>query len=182
MGVILHLLHEGLLHVERKAERLPEGVLRILLISFIIVSAVVNPTIGVVLLCGAVVRYAPIALSRGAQERFLVDARPFSVNAANAAEAALQAAQRRIQDLERDLNMAQQLAKPPGSAKVDPDYHAVGLHEGAPPWLIESARKAYRLRLHPDRHPTALKGAAHERFVAAEACFDAIYSRRGMHG
>ena len=180
--MIVHLLHEGLLHVEQKAERLPEGVLRILLIAFIIVLAVVNPTIGVVTMCGAVVRYAPIALTRAAQERFLADAQCSASKRVNAAQSALRAAQERIRDLERDLNMAQQVAKPPGSPKVDPDYHAVGLHEGAPPWLIESARKAYRLRLHPDRHPTALKGAAHERFVAAEARFDAIYSRRGMHG
>ena len=179
--MILLLLHEGLLHVKKEAERLPEGVLRILLIATMIVLAAVNPTIGIVLMCGAVLRYVPVALTRGAQERFLTNEHRSASQSAKDAQAALRVAETRLKDLERDLVIAQRNKKSSG-ANIDPDHHAVGLHVGAPNWLVESTRRARRMRLHPDQHSATNKQAAHERFVAAEAKFNAIYARRGMRG
>ena len=182
MGVILHFLNEGLLHVEGQIEGVPESVLRAVLIAVMLLVAWLCPTIGVVLLWLAVIRYVPTALARGAQERFLVTAHISAAKSRDAALTALKAAQERIEALERDLvAMSRRLTPHPG-ATIDPDYHAVGLHDGAPMWLIETARRAYRLRLHPDRHPVSRKQAAHERFVSAEAKFAAIYKRRGMIG
>jgi hypothetical protein len=182
MGVIVHLLHEGLLQVEQEAERLSEGVLRVLLIAIMIVLATLHPTIGIILICAALLRYGPVALTRTAQERFLTDAHRSASDSANATQAALRAAEKRVREIERDLIAVREAAERFSKAEIDPAYHAVGLHEGAPTWLIESARKAYRLRLHPDRHPAAHKAAAHEKFVMADAKFAQIYARRGMRG
>ncbi|WP_462118944.1 J domain-containing protein [Methylorubrum extorquens] len=61
----------------------------------------------------------------------------------------------------------------------DPLYHSLGLHPGSPDWLVVAARRAFRTRLHPDRHPRH-RQQAHERFTRAEAQFDLIYARRGI--
>ena len=52
-------------------------------------------------------------------------------------------------------------------------FRKVGLHPGAPEFLVLAARKAFRLALHPDRHPEH-RQEAHNRFIKAEAAFDKI--------
>lgn len=52
-------------------------------------------------------------------------------------------------------------------------FRKVGLHPGAPEFLVVAARKAFRLALHPDRHPEH-RQEAHDRFITAEAAFDKI--------
>jgi hypothetical protein len=57
-------------------------------------------------------------------------------------------------------------------------YNRVGLSPGAPVWLVAAARKAYRVRLHPDGHPAHRKREAERRFVLAERVFDEIATSR----
>ncbi|WP_306222532.1 hypothetical protein [Bosea beijingensis] len=54
----------------------------------------------------------------------------------------------------------------------------VGLCEHAPEWLVAAARRAYRAKLHPDRHPPSVKADAERRFKTAESVFDAIAAQR----
>ena len=83
----------------------------------------------------------------------------------------------RIEELDGDLADARaRLTNTRGSG--DPLYRRVGLSDGCPDFVVAAARKAYRLKLHPDRVPERLKIAAHARFVAAEAAFDEIERRR----
>lgn len=83
----------------------------------------------------------------------------------------------RLDELDGELADAKrQLAEKPGA--VDPLYRRVGLSDGCPNFVVAAARKAYRLKLHPDRVPERLKIAAHARFVAAEAAFAEIERRR----
>lgn len=53
-------------------------------------------------------------------------------------------------------------------------YNRVGLSPGAPVWLIDAARKAFRTALHPDRHPAHRKQEAEKKFKLAEGVFDQI--------
>ncbi|TXN17211.1 hypothetical protein FV219_00865 [Methylobacterium sp. WL122] len=126
-----------------------------------------------------VLRYMPLA----AQAPCLIaTARRTAKKAlADAEEAAtmLRQAEIRIVSLETDLTLARLEARTSTAANDDPTYRRVGLHADAPGWLVEAARRAYRARLHPDRHPHH-RQQAHDRFVAAEAAFDAIYGQRGM--
>lgn len=65
------------------------------------------------------------------------------------------------------------------SADIAPEvalYRRVGLSPAAPAWLVQAAQRAYRARLHPDRHPPQFKQAAEQRFKAAEAVFAEIGS------
>lgn len=55
----------------------------------------------------------------------------------------------------------------------------VGLSETAPAWLVNSARRAYRSQLHPDRHPPHRKDEAERRYKQAEHVFDQIAALRG---
>lgn len=55
----------------------------------------------------------------------------------------------------------------------------VGLSETAPAWLVTSARRAYRSKLHPDRHPPHRKDEAERRYKQAEQVFDEIAALRG---
>ena len=69
------------------------------------------------------------------------------------------------------------------AAASEPDpmtalYNKVGLVPGAPDWLILAARRAYRVALHPDRHPAHRKQEAGRRFQQAENVFEAIASSR----
>lgn len=69
------------------------------------------------------------------------------------------------------------------AAASEPDprrvlYGRVGLHADAPDWLILAARRAYRAKLHPDRHPEHHKREADLRFKLAEATFDEIAASR----
>ncbi len=75
----------------------------------------------------------------------------------------------------------ERLRAAPSISEPDPRtalYHRVGLSSGAPDWLILAARRAYRAKLHPDRHPEPHKWEADHRFKLAEAAFDAIASSR----
>lgn len=54
----------------------------------------------------------------------------------------------------------------------------VGLTENAPEWLVTSARRAYRSRLHPDRHPPHRRQEAEDRYKLAEQVFDEIAALR----
>jgi hypothetical protein len=105
---------------------------------------------------------------------------------------------RRVEELERDLIEAlrevealrcrnDQLLGDLRSVKAttkggstNPVYRRVGLHQDAPEWVVMAVRKAYRSRLHPDRHSTQLKPEAERRFKEAEEVFDQIYNQRGM--
>lgn len=74
----------------------------------------------------------------------------------------------------------EQLRSAPRASEPDPMaavYQRVGLSKGAPPWLVASARRAYRSALHPDRHPPYRKLEAERRFKEAEAIFDQIGAR-----
>lgn len=57
-------------------------------------------------------------------------------------------------------------------------HRRVGLCENAPTWLVAAARRAYRAKLHPDRHPPSVKAEAERRFKTAEIVFDAIAAQR----
>ena len=57
-------------------------------------------------------------------------------------------------------------------------YRRVGLSPAAPEWLVLAARRAYRAKLHPDRHPEQHKREADLRFKLVEATFDEIASSR----
>lgn len=67
------------------------------------------------------------------------------------------------------------------TAGLDPRtalYRRVGLSPTAPEWLVLAARRAYRVKLHPDRHPEHYKREADLRFKLAEATFDEIAASR----
>lgn len=56
-------------------------------------------------------------------------------------------------------------------------FRHVGLHSRAPDFLITAARRAYRSRLHPDRHPRQ-RSEALDRYLKAEAAFERIAELR----
>lgn len=56
-------------------------------------------------------------------------------------------------------------------------YRHVGLHPRAPEFLVTAARRAYRSRLHPDRHP-GHRSEANSRYLKAEAAFERIAELR----
>lgn len=56
-------------------------------------------------------------------------------------------------------------------------HRKVGLHPGAPDFLLIAARRAYRMALHPDRHARHAR-QAHKRYLQAEAVFDEIERMR----
>jgi hypothetical protein len=67
------------------------------------------------------------------------------------------------------------------ASEPDPNaalYGRVGLSPSAPEWLVAAARRAYRVALHPDRHPAHRKQEAGRRFQQAENVFEAIASSR----
>jgi hypothetical protein len=66
------------------------------------------------------------------------------------------------------------------SRQADPVYRSVGLDERCPEWVAMAVRRAYRAKLHPDRHPTRVKPQAEERFKKAEQAFSEIWRRRGF--
>jgi predicted nucleic acid-binding protein len=57
-------------------------------------------------------------------------------------------------------------------------YRQVGLHPGAPDFLVAAARRAYRVALHPDRHLQRHHQQAHQRYLQAEAVFERIAELR----
>ncbi|PZR79218.1 MAG: hypothetical protein DI537_41320 [Stutzerimonas stutzeri] len=56
-------------------------------------------------------------------------------------------------------------------------FRRVGLNDSAPQWLIAAARRAYRVALHPDKHPAHRKQEAERRLKMAEGVFDQIAAR-----
>jgi|ThiBioDrversion2_2_1062182.scaffolds.fasta_scaffold29576_2 hypothetical protein len=56
-------------------------------------------------------------------------------------------------------------------------FRRVGLNDGAPQWLVAAARRAYRVALHPDKHPAHRKQEAERRLKMAEGVFDQIAAR-----
>lgn len=88
--------------------------------------------------------------------------------------AALQIAMARVEELEAELTVARR--RPAGTS--DPLYRSVGLDADAPDYIVQAARRAHRVALHPDMHPPERRRAAQERFVAADAAFDEIKRRR----
>jgi hypothetical protein len=99
-----------------------------------------------------------------------------AVRAKRDACVALRIAVAHAEALEVELEEARRRS---GGTTVDPIYRRVGLDPAAPDYIVVAARRAHRLALHPDKHSPQHRQVAHERYVAAEAAFDAIARRRG---
>jgi len=98
-------------------------------------------------------------------------------------EKALQAALDRVAGLERDLQAARgRISELEASAEAQSMtggkrdlYRRVGLSGASVPWfVVQAAHRAYRIALHPDRHPPHRQQAAHDRYVTVEAIFAEI--------
>jgi hypothetical protein len=125
-------------------------------------------------------RYVPLAIERESELQRERVARREARAAADAAEAAVRQARMTIMGLRRDQARAAEAGAQDGHP-TDPLHHAVGLHPRSPDWLVVAARKAYRSRLHPDRHPRN-RQQAERQFVRAEQVFEQIYALRGLSG
>jgi hypothetical protein len=79
--------------------------------------------------------------------------------------------------LERDLKNAKAAETRDGP---NPLFRRVGLDENVPEWVAVAARRAYRARLHPDRHPENRKQEAEARFKLVEDVFAQIWKLRGF--
>lgn len=77
-------------------------------------------------------------------------------------------------EIER-LRAVQPISEPDPTTAL---YHRVGLDSCAPDWLVLAARRAYRIALHPDKHPPHRKQEAGRRFQQAESVFEAIATQR----
>jgi hypothetical protein len=128
----------------------------------------------------SLIRYAPRAIGTAREHDELRKACRAAEVAAVEAGTGLDEACQRIAELERELAKARTAVRP--APTPNPLYHRVGLHEDSPTFLIEAARKVFRFRLHPDRHPPRHRAEAHRRFVRAEQTFDRIYTERGIRG
>lgn len=124
-----------------------------------------------------VLRYVPLAVERGGELQQERSAHLEARAAARTAEAAVRQARMTIMSLRREQAQAAQAGQ--DDNPTDPLHHAVGLHPRSPDWLVVAARKAYRSRLHPDRHPRH-RHQAEQRFVKAERVFEQIYALRGL--
>jgi hypothetical protein len=125
-------------------------------------------------------RYVPLAFERDGELEQERTARSEARAAADAAEAAVRQARMTIMSLRREQARAAEVGVQDDNP-ADPLHHAVGLHPHSPDWLVVAARKAYRVRLHPDRHPRH-RQQAEQRFVRAEQVFEQIYALRGLSG
>lgn len=78
------------------------------------------------------------------------------------------------------VEIAELRTSPPAAlrSKVAALHARVGLTESAPAWLVASARRAYRSKLHPDRHPPHRRQEAEHRYKLAEQVFDEIAALR----
>lgn len=79
--------------------------------------------------------------------------------------------------LKADLAQARSLSSVRPETPEQVLYRKVGLHPGAPEFLVIAARRAYKLSLHPDRHLRHAR-QAHERYLQAEAVFEEIERMR----
>ena len=59
-------------------------------------------------------------------------------------------------------------------------FRRVGLDPDCPQFVAEQVRKAYMVRLHPDRQPVGLKAESEWRFKEAEQVFSEIWRLRGF--
>ncbi len=82
-----------------------------------------------------------------------------------------------IASLAAELASARSNSAARRESDVERTFRQVGLHPRAPEFLITAARRAYRGRLHPDRHPRH-RLEAQVRYLKAEAVFDRIAELR----
>lgn len=73
--------------------------------------------------------------------------------------------------LQRDFHAARSGKQ---GRQANPLYRRVGLDEDAPERVIHAVRRAYRAKLHPDRHRPRVREDAERRFKETESIFDRI--------
>jgi hypothetical protein len=95
--------------------------------------------------------------------------------------ARLEATEQRLREAESRASAAERaLATEALPARGGALLRRVHLAETAPAWLVEAARRAFRLRFHPDRFADpAMKARAEETFKEAEEVFRQITSGHG---
>jgi hypothetical protein len=96
----------------------------------------------------------------------------------------LEAAEQRLREAELRASAAERaLATEALPARGNGLLRRVHLSETAPTWLVDAARRAFRLRFHPDRFADpAMKARAEETFKEAEEVFRQITANHGSHG
>lgn len=95
--------------------------------------------------------------------------------------ARLEATEQRLREAESRAAAAERaLATEALPARTGGLLRRVHLAETAPAWLVDAARRAFRLRFHPDRFADpAMKSRAEETFKEAEEVFRQIMSSHG---
>jgi hypothetical protein len=88
--------------------------------------------------------------------------------------------QSEMRNLREELALVQAREGFTAPRQADPVFRSVGLDEKCPEWVAVAVRRAYRAKLHPDRHPARVKPQAEERFKKAEQAFATIWRRRGF--
>lgn len=83
----------------------------------------------------------------------------------------------KIASLAAELAVARSNSGARRETEEERTFRQVGLHPRAPEFLITAARRAYRSRLHPDRHPRH-RSEAQDRYLKAEAAFEEIAKLR----
>ncbi len=91
----------------------------------------------------------------------------------------LRIAHAHIEFLQEQLEEVSQAPSSP-STSGHPLYRRVGLDQDAPKWVVETVRREYRMRLHPDGKPAGQKAEAERRFKQAEEVFGEIWTMRGF--
>lgn len=100
-----------------------------------------------------------------------------------ALQARLEAMERRVREAEARASAAERaLATEALPSRGNGLLRRVHLAETAPVWLVEAARRAFRLRFHPDRFADpVMKARAEETFKEAEEVFRQIATAQGSH-
>ena len=137
------------------------------------------PVIAGLVLWLAALRYVPLTALLARNLSACARARDALEVARDRYAAALGERDARIATLTADLARARGAAGLRQETEEGRLYRQVGLHAHAPGWLIQAARRAYRSRLHPDRHPPHHRQGAHDRYVRAEDVFEKIDALRG---
>jgi hypothetical protein len=98
--------------------------------------------------------------------------------------ARLEATEQRLREAEIRASAAERaLATEALPARSSSLLRRVHLAETAPVWLVDAARRAFRLRFHPDRFADpAMKARAEETFKEAEEVFRQIMAGHNGHG
>jgi hypothetical protein len=121
------------------------------------------------------------------------EGQPAAVTAAAAAErdmrleqlrVRLEATEQRLREAESRASAAERaLATEALPARANGLLRRVHLADTAPVWLVDAARRAFRLRFHPDRFADpAMKARAEETFKEAEEVFRQIMAGQSGHG